>query len=130
MHFFTSRKLSNDTNATISELLVSFPSLWVELELELELVQIKAIQMYAFIQNFGSAALKLTLSNYLYYFYFNNIISPINTKSFQTSIQEDVLMLIFYIHLFCGWIYDDACRTLITLKIAECRRMLLSVILV
>ena len=88
MHFFASRKLSNDTSVTISELLVSFPSLWVELELELELVQIKAIQMYAFIQNFGSAALKLTCSNYLYYFYFNNIISPINTESFQTSIQE------------------------------------------
>ena len=88
MHFFASRKLSNDTSATISELLVSFPSLWVELELELELVQIKAIQVYAFIQNFGSAALKLTCSNYLHYFYFNNIISPTNTKSFQTSIQE------------------------------------------
>ena len=88
MHFFASRKLSNDTSATISELLVSFPSLWVELELELELVQIKAIQVYAFIQNFGSAALKLTCFNYLHYFCFNNIISPINTKSFQTSIQE------------------------------------------
>ena len=44
-------------------------------------VQIKAIQVYASIQNFGLAALKLTLSNYLPYFCFNDIISPVKTKS-------------------------------------------------
>ena len=30
MHFVASRKLNDDTIATISELPVSFPSLWVE----------------------------------------------------------------------------------------------------
>ena len=38
----------------------------------------------------------------------------------------DVLMLILYIRLFWRWIYDDT-GTLITLTIAEFRRMLLSV---
>ena len=52
----------------------------------LKLVQIKAIQVYASIQNFGSAAFELTRSNYFPYFCFNDIISPEKTKGFKTSI--------------------------------------------
>ena len=68
--------------------------------------------MYASIQNFGSAALKLTRSNYFPYFCFNDIISPeknqrlsnLHLRILETIyfLSFDVLMLILFIQLFVG----------------------------
>ena len=70
---------------------------------------------------------------------FNDIISPeknqklanLHWRILQTIYFHsfEVLMMILYIRLFWRWIYDDT-GTLITLTIAECRRMLLSVSLI
>ena len=54
-------------------------------------------------------SLSVTCSNYLPYFWFNNIISPINTKSFQASIQGFEKLFISTRLMCLFWFFTFIC---------------------